>query len=136
VDTEKVLSHFREVLRDIHAEAVRHGPQLGSPPMSIIVEQRTPSPHAGFNTGTTLRRWRVTAEGTTALTQDEPLPAQTRIGMYYDCGRADFSVDENGGKVRVGWQVGPRYGRGYDLPIERAADGSVRLGRPSALWVS
>jgi len=136
LDSETILRHLQQVLRDLHAESARHGPELGSPPASLIVEQRTPSQHAQFNTGTTMKRWRVSVDGTAALAPEDPLPAQTRSGMYYDSGRADFSVHEQLGKVRVGWQVGPRYGRGYDLPIERSPDGALRLGVPSPLWVS
>src|SRR5688572_16129553 len=122
MDVEMVLSHFREVLRDIRVEAQRHGPELGSPPTSLVVEQRSPSQHASFNTGRTLRRWRVTSDQNAEIPIAEVLPAQARSGMYYDSGRADFSVHEDSAKVRIGWQVGPRYGRGYDLPLERAAD--------------
>jgi len=136
VEIEIILSHFRQVLRDIRVESERHGPELGSSPTSLVVEQRTPSPRASFNTGTTLRRWRVTIEHDAEIAIDEVLPAQTRAGMYYDSGRADFSVHENSAKVRIGWQVGPRYGRGYDVPVERVADGSSQLGTPSLLWVS
>ena len=136
MDPESVISHFRQVLRDVRTKAERHGPELGSPPKSLIVEQRVPSSHESFNTGATLRRWRVHEDQTTEIPIGDPLPHQTRVGMYYDSGRADFSVDESATKVRIGWQVGPRYGRGYDLPIERAADGSPHLGGAKLLWVS
>ena len=136
MDTETVLAHFRQVLCDLHAESERNGPELGAPPAWLIVEQRTPSSHASFNTGSTLRRWRVSTDSTVDMAVGERLPSQNRAGMYYDWGRADFSVRENDAKVRIGWQVGPRYGRGYDLPLEIADRGAPRLGIPIPLWVS
>lgn len=136
MDPESVISHFRQVLRDIRKESERHGSELGSPPTFLIVEQRVPSSHESFNTGATLRRWRVREDQFTEMPIDELLPHQTRVGMYYDSGRGDFSVDETTTKVRIGWQVGPRYGRGYDLLIEWAADGSPHLGSAKPLWIS
>jgi hypothetical protein len=136
VDPESVIDHFRRVLRDIRAESKRHGPELGSPPTSLIVEQRVPSSHESFNTGATLRRWRVREDHVTEIPIGERPPDPARVGMYYDTGRATFSVDESATKVRIGWQVGPRYGRGYDLPIERTADGLSHLGSAKPLWVS
>jgi hypothetical protein len=136
VDIEIIIGHMRQVLRDLRAEAERHGPKFGSPPTSLIVEERVACSHASFNTGATLRRWSVSEESATEIPIDEVLPDQTRIGMYYDSGRANFSVHQSAAKVRIGWQVGPRYGRGYDVPIERAADGSPHLGSPKPLWVS
>ena len=136
MDIEVIISHFRQVLRDVNAEAIRHGPKLGSPPTSLIVEQRAASSHPSFNTGAALRRWRVTTEAATDVAVDEPLSSEAISGLYYHCGRADFSLHEDARKVRIGWQVGPRYGRGYDLPIEHGPNGVARLGTAKPIWVS
>jgi hypothetical protein len=60
-----------------------------------------------FHTGATLRRWSVSEDSASEISSDEVLPDQTSAGMYYDSGRANFSMDESAAKVRIGWQVGP-----------------------------
>jgi hypothetical protein len=70
------------------------------------------------------------------MTIDEELPTANRVGMYYDYGRADFAISEDATSVRIGWQVGPRYGRGYDLPVEIVEGQPARFGVGKGLWVS
>ncbi len=58
-------------------------------------------------------------------------------GMYYQVGYLQFSVSEDRAHVLIGWQVGPRYGRGYIFPLE-SINGQVVLDTENAqnLWVS
>jgi hypothetical protein len=131
-----VLDHFQGVLRDIQSDAERYEYKMGRPPMSFVVEQCRPSSHARFNTGIPIRRWNVTASLITPMKIDEEFPLQSRYGMYYDYGKADFAIFEDTPRVRIGWQVGPLFGRGYDLPLELAEDSHARFGVPIPLWVS
>ncbi len=66
----------------------------------------------------------------------EALPADTRVGMYWERGRAFFAILEQARTVRLGWVVGPRYGRGFDVPIIDSDDGSPILGPGVCTWVS
>lgn len=129
-----VLTYFVGVLADLH-RAATHEPRFGLPPESMIVEQRSSSDHRLFNTGRAIRRWRVTRDGVTEVPLGELQPPQRMPGMYHHEGRGDFSVSVDGESVRVGWQVGPRFGRGHDLPVVRNS-GSVHFGQASPLWIS
>lgn len=130
-----ILAHFVEVLADLHRDSGTHEPRFGHPPTSLVVDQREPSPNAAFNMGHALRRWRVTTHGAVEVPLVE-LPLPKRLpGMYYEEGRGDFSIGAHGATVRVGWHVGPRFGRGYDLPV--TLEGSAaRFGEPSPIWAS
>ncbi len=130
------LSHLLETLRHLQVEGRAHDPRLGNPPGHLIVERCEPSAHRAVNTGTALQRWRVDSDGVTSVALEDPLPEPIRDGMYYDFGRATFSLRDDGKTVRIGWQVGPRFGRGYDLPVEADDGGELRLGQPRDLWVS
>lgn len=128
----QVLQRFQHTLTLLCEEAGQRKGTLGEPPVVIFVEQKVPSDHPCFNTGAALRRWRVTREEVVEVPLTTPLPEQKRSGMYYDSGRGDFAVATDGTRVRTGWQVGPRYGRGFDLPV---VDGVLSAdGRP--IWMS
>lgn len=135
-DQESLIHQYlQHRLAEVHAEAGAHGPELGVPPESFLVEQREPCGHETHNTGAVIKRWVVTLEGveeTTGL----PEPSPTERGMYFEQGRADFAVRDGGKTVRIAWHVGPRYGRGCDILIVRHKDGSYALGAPSRGWVS
>lgn len=129
------LAHFVEVLNDLHGASAMHAPRFGHPPACLIIEQRVPSQHRWFNTGDPVRRWRVTQQEAVEIPLGELPPPKLLPGMYHDEGRGDFSVAGNGATVRIGWQVGPRFGRGYDLAV--VLEGSTsRLGGASPIWVS
>jgi hypothetical protein len=106
------------------------------PPFYLIVEQREASSDPSHNTGHSFRRWRVDAETVVEIAADGALPQQARKGFCFDYGRADFSVNVGGDVIRVGWQVGPRFGRGYDFPVEEDETGHLRFGLPRDLWDS
>ncbi len=133
---ELVLAHFQQVLQDIQAGAKQVEYRRGRPPSSLVVEQRQASPDAYLNLGITMRRWRVTRASVSIIVNDEQLPPQNRDGMFYDYGKAHFAIFEDTDTVRVGWVVGPRYGRGYDLPVELVEGEPVRFGTPRMLWES
>lgn len=129
------LLHFVGVLTDLYRASAMHEPRFGHPPACVIIEQRVPSQHGWFNTGDPVRRWRVTQQGVVEVPLGE-LPSPKRLpGMYHDEGRGDFSVGANGATVRIGWQVGPRFGRGYDLSVV-VEGSSVRFGEASPIWAS
>ena len=132
----RVLEYLQDVLFELEQEAKDLPPDLGTPPRVLFVEEREPSGHGSLNTGPTRRRWRLTTEQVVPLSKDEPSPDQEIPGMYYDTGRADFAIMSAYRIVRVGWQVGPRYGRGYDFPIESSAEQMPQLGKPKPTWVS
>lgn len=131
-----VLEHLQSVLRDLHRAATEHAVRFGTPPPELIVEMREASDHRSFNTGATVARWRVSVDE--VAPQDlGPLSPPTRAaGMYHESGRADFAIRPDHTSVRIGWQVGPRFGRGYDADLETHEDGHVALGAPRPIWAS
>lgn len=131
-----LLEHFRATLVRVHEEALAHDTKLGVPPSCLIVTQREPSEHRAFNTGAAMRQWKVDRTGATEMALTDAVPEPTRQGMYHDVGRGDFSIHDGGQRVRVGWSVGPRYGRGYDLLVEPDGKGTASLVQQRNLWVS
>ena len=133
---ELALAHFCETLERLQVQGQTHDRKLGMPPRHLIVEQTEPSSNPAFNTGTALQRWRVDLDGVASVSLDDVLPKTVRDGMYYDYGRGDFSLRDEGRTVRIGWVVGPTYGLGYDLPVERDEGSSLRFGPQRTIWVS
>jgi len=125
------LRYLQAVVRDLRAET-----SFGVPPSYFVVEQREPYSDEMSKPGRGLRRWRVGADTVIEIDKDAALPEQVCHGMYYDYGRADFSVNERGDAVRVGWHVGRRYGRGDEFPLEEDENGHLRFGQRRHLWVS
>ena len=130
IDTQ-VLAYLQNVLVELEQEAKGDPPRLGTPPRLFFVEEKEPSDHQFFNTGPTRRRWKVTAEQVVPLASEESLPPKSVSGMYYSIGQADFALINSDGIVRLGWWVGPRFGRGYDFPLEYSADKEPQLGKPN-----
>ena len=129
------LARLQEDLRQVHAAAREYEPRFGTPPLELWVEQKEPSSHRSLNTGRTLGRWRVGLESVWSLPIDEPVPEATVDGMYWNFGRADVAVLHDG-RVRIGWFVGPRHGRGFDYSVSVGADGNPVLGTGVPVWVS
>jgi len=128
------LARLQEDLRQVHREAERHEARLGRPPGELIVEEKEPSPGRPFNTGRSVSRWRVGLDSIVAVPIESSVPTPTASGMYWDVGRGDFAALANGG-LRIGWFVGPRYGRGFDYPVIDQ-DGEPRLGDRVSVWAS
>lgn len=127
--TDLLLAHFRETIERLHKGAGAHGKQIGVPPRYLVVTQREPSEHVLFNVGTAIRLWKIDAAEATEQLLTPAIPEPVRVGMYHDIGRGDFAVHDGGQRIRVGWAVRPRYGRGYDLPVERGTSGMLFLAR-------
>lgn len=106
------------MFRDLHRAATEHAARFGTPPPELIVEMREPTYDI-------------------APLELGPLSPPSRAGgMYNDSGRGDFAVRSDRTSVRVGWQVGPRFGRGYDADLETHQDGHLTLGTTRPIWAS
>ncbi len=129
---DQILTILQKVLGDLREEAERDEGDSGRAPTVLYVSQKEPGGRRNFNTGFVLRRWKVEESQVTEMDEGRRFPDPVQIGMYYDHGRADFSILSDPPRVRVGWQVGPRYGRGYDYPI---LDGNL-TGEAIPIWFS
>jgi hypothetical protein len=130
--TDESLAYLQKTLREMHEDARAGGDRLDIPPSELFVWQTVPSDHRTFNTGQPLSKWLITRESIQPCPLEEQLPDEAMTGMYYNRGRANFSVLESQSVLRVGWQLGPRLGRGFDIPIQ---DGHI-AGEPRLTWVS
>jgi hypothetical protein len=133
---DAILARIQEDLRRIHAEAKTQPESLGAPPREVIVEQKAPSSDPDLDTGASIDRWRVTVETIRGASLQETLPDDKRVGMYWEHGRGFFAILDEPHTVRMGWVVGPRYGRGFDFPILDKGGGSPILGAGICTWVS
>jgi hypothetical protein len=133
-----VLEYLQRVLGELRGAAVSQDvAQFGVPPGEFVVEQREYSTSRIYNTGDPVRRWRVSEVAVTPATLELLPQPVLGNGMYYlDSGRADFAVYQDGSRVRIGWYVGPRFGRGYDAALSAGPDGQHELGPLSPTWWS
>jgi hypothetical protein len=130
------LEFHKDLFTEIKGGSGKKQMVLGVPPCSMVIFENTPSSHEMFNTGEPVRSWILTKEGVEERPVDIPLPDKGRNGAYFECGHGDFAILEDRKILRLGWQVGPRFGRGYDIPYEFDSEGSPVLLEPKATWIS
>jgi hypothetical protein len=107
-----VPAYFQQTLADLREMG---GARL---PSVFYVSQKEPTDDIGLKAGSILRRWKIDKSDVIEIPEIEPLPELvTRFRGYCDHGEAGFSIFSDPDRARVGWQVGPRYGRGIDFPI-------------------
>jgi len=91
----------------------------------------------GRMTGSVLGVWRITHTEIIVLSASFIVRAPTgRSGMYYDSGSFDFVVAPDHTSVVVGWQVGPRFGRGFRYQVVTDDSGHPSLRLADTLWKS
>lgn len=56
-------------------------------------------------------------------------------GMYFPEGHGSIGIDKENGIAFMNFQVGPRYGRGFQYKIINTEEG-MRLGEREMIWVS
>ncbi len=153
--TAKILNYFQEVLIELNSpkeldnsfiESLPEGlrelsirwltePRDDVPPTFLIVEQNEFSSYSTEKNGKCLGRWIVRLTSIEEFSGDPKAITKERNGMYYSHGSGDFSIHDNGEVVRIGWQVGPLFGRGYKFSIVQRGD-EIELANQEDLWVS
>lgn len=130
-----ILLYFQDVLASLNTESQPDNPLIGVPPTFLIVEQNEFSSYDSSKTGKCLGRWIVRLTSIEEFADNLDAIEQERNGMYYSHGLGDFSIHNNREVVRIGWQVGPRYGRGYEYSIAQRGE-EIELVDQKDLWVS
>lgn len=132
-----VLLHFQEVLASLQVNSQERVSLLGfgSPPKFLLVEQNEFSTDASLPKGKSLGWWKIDLVSIEEFMDDPDTIELEQHGMYYSHGLGDFSIDKDGSLVRIGWQVGPRYGRGYEYTVVQNND-DIQLVNQTLLWVS
>lgn len=154
--TAKMLNYFQEVLIELNTERelddsfieslpeslrklsiglLTEKPRDDIPPTFLIVEQTEFSAYHTSRNNNFLGRWMVRLTSIEEFAGDPNAIEQEINGMYYSHGFGEFSIQDNGEIVRVGWQVGPRFGRGYEYSIVRHGD-QIELANQKFLWGS
>ena len=129
------LESLPESLRNSFIRSHTENPRGDVPPAFLIVEQNEFSSYSSEKNGKCLGRWIVRLTSIEEFSGDPKAIKQERNGMYYSHGSGDFSVHDNGEVVRIGWVVGPRFGRGYKYSIVQSGD-EIELTNQEDLWVS
>ena len=99
------------------------------------MEQNEFSSYSTAKNGKCLGRWIVRLTSIEDFAGDPKAIKLEENGMYYSHGYGDFSIHDNGEVVRIGWDVGPRFGRGYKFSIIQRGD-EIELENQEDLWVS
>jgi len=131
----KILLYFQEVLTGLNTESHKGDPLIGIPPLFMIVDQIEFSTYDSSERGDCLGRWIVHLTSIEEFSGDPKAIKLEENGMYYSHGFGDFSIHNNGEVVRIGWHVGPRFGRGYKYSIAQSND-EIDLVHQEDLWMS
>lgn len=128
------LESLPEILRNSYIRLLTEKPRDDVPPTFMIVEQTEFSSYHSGRNNKFLGRWMVRLTSIEVFADDPNAIEQEINGMYYSHGFGEFSIHENGEIVRVGWQVGPLFGRGYEFSIDQR--GEIELVNQKGLWIS
>ena len=133
---EAVLQNFQHELRSLHGGWISRA-LMGEPPVEGFARQMSKVDERGRLSGSVRGLWRITGDQINALPATFAVPPVARIsGMYYDRGTFDFVLAVDGKSVIVGWQVGPRFGRGIRYCVVVGDSGQTTLRSVELLWKS
>lgn len=133
---QAVLKYFQRELRELRGGLISRS-FMGDAPLEGFARRMSEIDGRGRLTGSVRAVWRITRDEIATLPDSFTIPPVTRTsGMYYDRGTFDFAVAADGRSVVVGWQVGPRFGRGFRYQVIIGDDGRPSLGFKETLWKS
>jgi hypothetical protein len=133
---QRVLESFQRELRSLRGGWILQT-FMGEPPAEGFARHLSEVDEKGRTSGNVRGVWRIAQTEIVALPASFTIPPAGRTsGMYYDTAAFDFVVAPDGTSVVVGWQVGPRFGRGvrYQVVTDDAGNPSLRLA--DTLWKS
>jgi hypothetical protein len=132
----QVLESFQHVLGGLRGGLISRM-FMGNAPSEGFARQLSSVDIKGRITGSVLGLWRVSSTEIVVLPDSFTIPAIGRgAGRYYDRGSFDFVVAQDGANVVVGWQVGPRFGRGFRYQVVTGDGGRQSLKIAETLWIS
>ena len=133
---QRVLDNFQRELRGLRSGWFSRT-FMGDAPTEGYARQLSEVDARGRMTGSIIRVWRITHTEIVGLAASATVPAPAgRSGMYYDRGSFDFVVAPDRTSVVVGWQVGPRFGRGFRYQVAADDSGRLSLRLADTLWKS
>lgn len=133
---QRVLDSFQHELRGLRGGWLSRT-FMGDAPTEGYARQLSELDARGRMTGSVIGVWRITHTEIVALPVSFTIPAPAcRSGMYYDRGSFDFVIAPDRTSVVVGWQVGPRFGRGFRYQVITDDSGHPSLRLADTLWKS
>jgi hypothetical protein len=133
---QRVLDSFQHELRGLRGGWFSRT-FIGDALTEGYARQLSESDTRGRMTGSVLCVWCITHTEIVALPASFTVPALAgRSGMYYDRGSFNFVVAPDRASVVVGWQVGPRFGRGFRYQVVTDDSGHPSLRLADTLWKS
>jgi len=130
------LKIFRKTLRD-NSES-QWSDTSGSPPSYGFVALREHRKREQpYSAEVPMRQWRITFDDADEM---EPNPAdfipEFGASQFFDRFLGWFEVTPKQDQFEIGWQTGPRFGRGFAYDIELYEGTGFRLGNPRNTWAS
>jgi hypothetical protein len=132
----RVLESFQVELRGLRGGWFS-GVFIGDAPSEGYARQLSELDAKGRMTGSVLGVWRITNTEIVGLPASSTIPRPAgRSGMYYDWGTCVFVIAPDRKTVVVSWQVGPRFGRGFQYEVVSGDNGQPGLRLAKTLWIS
>ena len=131
-----VLEGFQRELRALRGGWLSHR-LMCEPPSEAIARRFSQTDAGGRVAGSVLAVWRINYTDVVSLPQTFEMPSNRRIsGMYFEQGDFHFAIANDLASVVVGWQVGPRFGRGFRYRVLVEDAGALSLKLADRLWIS
>lgn len=137
---DRIIGAALKILRQTLTENYdfEWGDKFGKPPRSGFVMLREfKKREQPYSVEPALRKWSISIDGVEEIAADFEPPKNGRIeGMFYDSFLGWFEIRPDQKGFEIGWQTGPRFGRGYSYDIELYPESGYRLSEPRAKWAS
>ncbi len=127
-----ILSEFQDVLRENLSHEWQ--PVHGRPPKYGYVEHTQFTAHE-LGKGSAITAWQISAETVRECTVKQ-LAKPAINGMFFEVLIGWFYFTEDAAFVHVCWQIGPRFGRGFQHQVGRDTLNRYLISRGTNTWVS
>jgi hypothetical protein len=127
-----ILSEFQDVLRENQKQEWQatdgHAPKYG------YVEQTEWTPDECHRTPP-IAAWHISAHTVRPCAVKQPANP-TITGMFFDLLHGRYYFGTDAASVHIGWQIGPRYGRGFVHRVGLDLLGRPLISRGISTWIS
>ena len=140
-DDPRIIQAALNVLREdmVSNTKTKWGKDSGIPPIWGIARQhRHQKSEHPYPIDPPIRQWKLTLEEATKteINDDEFQPEFRKNGMFFDRFLGSFSILPCGTRFEVGWQTGPRFGRGAIHTFRINSRGHLELIDFQGTWIS
>jgi hypothetical protein len=134
---EEALMMFQKYFIDLVKVTLEYDElgKHGSPPGSLIFAYHDKYSKKGPGIGNIIKKWRISTTTISEISVNIEPEHQPQDGMYYNEGHGFFAFDKSIKNLILWWQVGPRYGQGYNYKV-KDVNNQVVIDEPYLLWMS